>query len=379
MKKRKFKNKIFSNSTGNKIDKKVNGKELLGEKSINNASFENSINDVDKSAKLPPDESNDFVQRRSNRLVAILGMLTIAGTIAAFSFKLLIGVINVWPREGYIYIYLHILMTILVTSLLILIISAAIYFINDLARFDVINPNYRINDVKSDIKYAKFIRDSKLSLGILIGVLCSLLPIQYLENNTLSSIFGVIIFIFIALMLILNYVVPNIKNKIINIGDLLKFIGKFLVFGMIIYFVCLSAFTTTKGSLDICFNKNGEIDINQESGTDIATIEVSIYNAKKELIWSIKLNKDNYMRAKEAEYINIYDEETNVILSQGIFINSEILYAKAQIDLSDIINKNGDYYIYIDATINNSKLQFINQIKYDGIYIYTRSNFAKEF
>lgn len=271
-------------------------------------------------------------------------------------------------------------MTIIVTSFVIIIISVANFCISDLMRFDILNPDHKINDIKSDTKYSNFIKDSKLCIGVLLGVLFNAFTISFWEKNTIQSfIIGAVIFILILLSIVFCYAVPNIKNKNMNSKYILGFIGRFFIFGLIIYYISFISVTNPKGSLDIYFNDNGIIDIKQESGTDIATLEVKLYNAGNDLIKEITLRKDDFMKAKEAKYIDNFDKKTKSGVSQGTFINSEILYAYAQIDLSNIIDKNGDYYIVIDSVLKNNKLQFINQIKYDGVYKYTKNNLKKEF
>lgn len=113
------------------------GKDKKARKRKKNNGCNINSEEYNKQHEISNEDEERIEQRRSNRIGSIIGILAITITAIVVVFKVLIKVINVWPSEGFVYQYMHILMTMVLTSLLIVIGSAISFCIEDLQRYNI--------------------------------------------------------------------------------------------------------------------------------------------------------------------------------------------------------------------------------------------------
>lgn len=323
--------------------------------------------------------------RRENRFVGILSLLVITGTLFSLVFKMMLKVINVWPTNGVVYQYMQIMMSVLVTSLIIVIIRAVLFCLVDLQRYDLSRNDLKKLDEISDLSYGKLIWHFKFCLTICILDLIASAPIQLLDEGTKrniligSVVFGVVVVGLLALAI--SQAVKFIRGKYELVKTIVINFFIFVFITALIYLAGLSLVIPNKDIIDTSFDKNGTVSINVESSQSYADLFIGIYDANSGMqLWQRKVDKTELLIAKEDKYVNGNSDGTTESKSQGLLINSEILYSYYSFELNKISEiKEGKYYIEITSEQEGKKVQLINTFIYNGQFEFAKTEIEKQY
>ncbi|MEY8355050.1 hypothetical protein AALB39_17045 [Lachnospiraceae bacterium 54-53] len=325
-------------------------------------------------------ENTDYEQRRSNRLGAIIGILALIGAILIIVFNILINAINAWPLQGYTYQYMQFLFVIVVTSIILLIFRAVTYCYYDLKRHNIMDLDHVKYDIKSDQIYFLIIEDVKIYFSFMIIILYVLFPIQrFEEKNIKDSILGGI---FISIPIIFAIAVIYFKRKSILtwIVAILKRLGFIIFFGFLVYYTGFLLVTSKNATLSVVYGTDGNVKINNESG-EYTGFKIYIYDLQTEqLVWTNTIKESDVFKAKEV--IKVNDKVSNVKgKSEGVLLNSEILFSSCEINLDDLkeISLNKQYYILIISEQEGKSLQLINTFTKDKGYTFAQDKMMKQY
>ncbi|GLB28124.1 hypothetical protein LAD12857_00470 [Lacrimispora amygdalina] len=327
----------------------------------------------------------EFTGRRGNRFVGVLSLLVITGTIFSVVFKIMMKVINVWPTEGIVYQYMQVLMSFLVTSLIIVIFRAVYYCLFDLQRYDVKRIDLNHLDEKSDNSYAKLIWYFKFCLVIcMMGLVASSPIVLFDEGTKVNFITGsilIVVIILICCMIGISQAIKLIKTRKIEfIKNIMKDFFMFIIIAVSVYLIGLKLVISNASMIQAEFKNDGFVVINLESSENYADIDILIYDGNNQLLWKHSVDDTELLKAKEDKYISGSSNEITKSKSQGILINSEILYSYYSLDLNKIINSMaGNYFIEIISQEKGKKVQLINSFVYDDTFTYSKDKMEKEY
>ncbi len=381
---RKAKEKNYKKKIANQ--KYYNNKENKNNDGIKQADSMNGVNcnesdTIEQTSELNDNhENNDFEQRRSNRLGAIIGILAAIGAILIFVFNFLINAINMWPLQGYSYQYVQILMVIVVTSIILIIFRAVTYCYYDLKRHNIKDKDYKKYDIISDEKFSLIIEEVEICLSLLAFTLYALLPIQkFSENSKMGKISGGLLVIIptIIAIAVIYYKRKHILNSIIaNI----KRVGYTVILGIFVYYIGFLLVVIKDATISIDYNVDGNVKIINVAG-EYTEFNIYIYELdSNKLVWMNIIEDTDVHKAREVIKINNTVSDIKGT-SEGVLLKSEILYSSCKINLDDIkdILMNKEYCIVITSEQEGKSVQIINTFTKDEGYAFTQDRMTKKY
>lgn len=367
VKNRKSKEKKHKKQKEKKIykDKEVKKCESLEK----NAEIEKIINNTD-----------DKEQRRITRLGAIIAIVAVIGTVCTVVFKLCVNALNIWAVQGVIYWFLWVVFFLTFSTAIIVFCRLIIFVICDLMRYNIIDENYKKYDAESDVSYNSFIFDSKTYLGFLMCAF-SITTIVLLfiggESDRIAGICMVIAVVFLGIVGLFFYVKSHRKQIISQLGMLLCKLGIWFLVGFMSLGIALVWTTNIKGNVTIRYEMSGVIEMCNTSTNHLDNLEVTISDEEKNIIWDKCILSEDMLYA--IERVDIYREKDGNI-EDVRKLNTELQHWKYSLNISEIVEKEGKYHIYLQLKTGEKNVKIDNYFTKDETgFVYAVDYIEKEY
>ncbi len=251
------------------------------------------------------------------------------------------------------------------------------FILNDLKRYDLFNYDFKKYDKISDEKYSLIIHDFKIYSLFMICASALIIPlnIPYSENlQRISSIIVSVLF-FVYCVFLLYQKRKNITR--IVLCEFGRKIFRWLFTACICFLISLSLIGNNNATIDVKFSTNGFIEITNSSSYSFEKLKIEVYDEEK-MIAEKEIEEKALLFAKENKYIN--SEVKNSTIAEGASLKDEILHWKSEINLTDMVEKDGQYAIVIISTQKGKKVILSNMFNVEsGIFKFAKNRLMKSY
>lgn len=331
-----------------------------------------NIKDTDKSSV------RDISCRRDSRLMSIIGIIAVMTTICSFLFRCAKTVISEFPESGFLYYVLTWSIFLIPLSGFISILIRIIFFIVvDFSRFNVLDERYKEYDRKSDEKYSTMIKDFKIILGI---ILCGELILSVTENLIASWGNNVVCIVFLAgATLFITAVIIKKKIRWTQIWSVIKRLLELSVIEAIIIFFVMVLFYSPRGKVDVTFDEQGTILIQNAVNENPEKEVLYIYNEAGCILEEIDITEAVVLRALTTAGQTIKNYKGSELgTAQKAY--GEMLYWKYLYDIEDLKLGSGKYLALIEIVQGQNNVQIFNTFEVaDSKYCFAVNTIHKEY
>ena len=323
----------------------------------------------------------DYEQRRTTRLGAVLAIVVVVGTICTVIFQLCVNVLNMWAIQGLIYRCLQITIFATFSIIIILFYRLIVFIICDLMRYNVSDENCRKYDMKSDASYDLLVCDCRVYLILLTVVLMVIIVVLSLngdEADKVAGIFLVFAILVVGLSAIYWCVKKQRKKILLHIREIVIKMGIWILVGVMSFCIALVLLVNHKGEVEIEFDTNGKIDICNSSSINLDNIVVTIYDESGNIIYDKYIASENMLYA--IERVDVYEEKDGAKIADVMMINTELQHWRYQFDVNDILELEGKYRIFLQIEVDRKQVKLENNIIKDADgFRYTVNSITKEY
>ena len=144
------------------------------------------------------------------------------------------------------------------------------------------------------------------------------------------------------------------------------------------YCVTLIFIVNNEAIISVSYNPDGMVEICNTSSKDYGKLDIEISNRNDEIIYTKSVEEGNLLLAMEEKYINIKTGSEDV--EEGVLLNNEWKHWKYRLDLTEIINQSGEYYISIEVYQDGKRVSLINTLSVENEeYIFAKDSMEKEY
>lgn len=323
-------------------------------------------------------DTDDKEQRRATRLGAIIAIVAIIGTMGSLFIKMTYNLINVWPNQGIIFKYFQLLFLLTLSTLVIMFVDIVLYVLSDLKRYNILNKNYRQFDQESDNRYMYLQQDFSFNIIMLVFVFSIYLPLSSIYEEGVVKCMMLLfshLFIFYGIFFAIKWIKDRTKKEKIKL--VVKSL-KWMFMTFICYGITLIFIVNNESTIGVSYNPDGLVEIWNTSSKDYDRLDIEISNRNDEIIYTKSVEEGNLLLAMEEKYINIKTGSEDV--EEGVLLNNEWIHWKYSLDLTELINQSGEYYISIEVYQDGKRVSLINTLSVENEeYIFAKDSLEKEY
>lgn len=323
-------------------------------------------------------------QRRTARLGAVIPIVAVIGTLCTFLFEMTVSSLNVWPKQGIMYWYLHVLFSFALSTVVIIFLDIVLYVINDLKRYNTLDRYCKQYDQKSDDQYMHLLNDFKIYTIMLICVFILSIPLFASYQKGSQKWVEILVFclcVFAGVVFVVQWVKYRSKGEIKKILLIVvKTIGKGMLVAIFCYITSAIFVLNNKATISVSYNAEGIVEVCNTSAEGYKGLDIEIWNMDEGTIYTESIKEEKLLFAREDTYIN--NEVDGKKVSEGILINGECLHWKYLFDLKKVINESGEYYVSITVHQDNKSANLINSLSVDvenKEYIFAKDSMDKDY
>lgn len=142
------------------------------------------------------------------------------------------------------------------------------------------------------------------------------------------------------------------------------------------YTLCLAFVISKSSHVEIDFDEKGIIEIDNQISSGFDGLDIEIYTFEGECIYSESVEINQFYIARENKYIvnALVDDKT----TQTVSIDDEKITWKYIIDLCELVDTDGKYYIVVQICEENKRIELSNTFTVeDGKFVYAQENIDK--